>query len=268
MNKILIGVCAGALMLAACGGGSSNKSGASGSGAQSTTTAGNGGTSGGSGDNSALSDLAKQYAKAKIKITYTSSDSSDSTFTIAQDGNGKSAFTSGDSTFYTDGKSSISCQGTGSTADCTDLGSSLGGLGANIGSTFTATFAALAGVLGTLSGGDKSSESIAGRDASCVTYKASDVVGKLGGLALFKGSVSSSDYDPNDSAKICVDKQSGFVLEVSGTKKGQPQSELTATAVSEPSDSDFTPPVTPKTVPPISLPPGVTLPPGITLPSP
>ena len=118
-------------------------------------------------------------------------------------------------------------------------------------------FAGLANLISTLGGGDKSSETIAGRDASCVKYKASDVIGKLASLPLFKDSANAGDYDPNDSATICIDKQTGFALKFSATKKGVASDELVATQVSEPSDSDFTPPATPQTLPSI---PGQTVP--------
>jgi hypothetical protein len=265
MRRIGIGVVVAAMVLAACGG-SSKKSVASGGSTTTTSSAGSSATSGGgSGGDSDLSALAGQYAKSKIKITYASSGTD--TFTFAQDGNGKTAFTSGNSTFYSDGKSSVSCEGTGATAKCTDLSGLGGGTSLNLGATFTASFAALAGVLSTLGGGHKTSETIAGRDASCVTYKAADLIGRLKGLALFKGSTaSSSAYDPNDTATICIDKSSGFVVKVASTKKGQPQDELTATSVGEPSSSDFTPPVTPETVPKITIPGGGTIP-GLTPPS-
>ena len=256
MRKVLIGVLAATLFVAACGG-SSKKSGTGSSGG--TTTTGPGGSTSptSSGGNDDLSKIAGQYAKAKIKITYASAGSGDSsTITIAQDGNGKSAYTVGDSTFYNDGKTTVSCQGTGTTAKCTQLGS-LGGVGSSIGAGFTATFSALAAALTSLGGGDKSSESIAGRDASCVKYKASDVIGRLASSPLFKDAANASDYDPNDTATICVDKQTGFVLKFAGTKKGVAQDELTATAVGEPTDSDFTPPVTPETIPSI---PGISIP--------
>lgn len=99
-----------------------------------------------------------------------------------------------------------------------------------------------------------------------MTYKAADVIGKLKGLALFKNNTDkASDYDPNDKATICIDKQSGFVVKLTATKKGKPQDDLTATAIGEPSDSDFTPPVTPQTIPQITIPGGGTIP-GLTVP--
>jgi hypothetical protein len=261
MRKILIGVVVATIAVAACGGSSKNNSSAGGSG---TTAADNSNTnttvSGGTDD---ISKLAGQYAKAKIKITYTSTDSGESTtLTIAQDGNGKSAFSTGDGTFYSDGKSSISCQGTGASAKCFTLGAAGAG-GANIGASYAATFSVFAAALSTLPGGDKSSDTIAGRDASCVKYKASDVIGRLASSPLFKDSTNAGDYNPDDTATICVDKQTGFVLKFGSTKKGTSEDLLVATEVGEPTDADFTPPVTPETVPSI---PNVSIP-NVSIPS-
>jgi hypothetical protein len=253
MRKVLIGVVVATIAVAACGGSSKNNSAPGGSG---TTTAGksDSATTSGGGDSNDVSKLADKFAKAKIKISYTSSGGGESTMiTIAQDGNGKSAFSADDGTYYTDGKSTVACQGSGASAQCTDLGGT-GGAGANIGATYTATFGLFATTLSTLPGGEKSSETIAGRDASCVKYKASDVIGKLASSPLFKDSTKPGDYDPDDTATICIDKDTGFVLKFGGTKKGAAEDVLVATAVSEPTDADFTPPVTPQTLPNTSVP--------------
>ncbi len=262
MRKLTIGVLAATMIFAACGGSSKNNS--TGSGGTTGSTAKSGGNTGttakgGSGDSSDLSKLAGEFSKAKIKITYTSTGGAGDAITIAQDGNGKSSFTTGSSTFYTDGKSSIACDGTGTSAHCTDVGSLGGAAGASIGATLTASFSALASLMSTLGGGHKSSETIAGRDASCVEYRASDFIGRIASIPFFKDSgEKASDYNANDTATICIDKQTGFLLKLTGTKKGAPQDQLVATAVSEPTDSDFTPPVTPETLP--SLPSGITIP--------
>ncbi|MDQ1475626.1 MAG: hypothetical protein QOE62_855 [Actinomycetota bacterium] len=259
MRRLAVGIVAATLSIAGCSG-SSKTSGAPAGGATTTTAkstddATNTTVSGGGRDD--VSKLAAQYAKARIKISYTSSSSGESTaLTIAQDGNGKSAFTTGDATNYIDRKSSVSCQGSGATAKCIDLGSTGGGA-PNIGATYTATFALLAGALSTLPGGEKSSEKIAGRNASCVRYKASDVIGKVASSPLFKGNAKASDYDANDTATICIDKATGFVLKFGDTKKGAAQDVLVATAVSEPNDADFTAPATPRTLPSI---PNVSIP--------
>jgi hypothetical protein len=259
MRKLAIGVLAATMTVAACGGSSKTSAGSTGTTAGKSSGNGSGTTaSGGSSNTEDLSKLAGDFAKAKIKITYASTGGGDENITIAQDGNGKSSFSTGGSTFYSDGKSSVTCEGTGATAKCTDLGTSGAVGGANIGSLFTASFSALANVMSALGGGDKSSETIAGRDASCVKYKASDLIGRLATVPLFKDSgEKASDYDANDSATICIDKDTGYLLKISGTKKGAPQDQLVATAVSDPTDSDFTPPVTPETLPSI---PGLSIP--------
>jgi hypothetical protein len=262
MRRFATGCIVAAMVLAACGGSSSKSStgtGAANSSGGGTTAGGNSG-----GGNTGTKDL----SKAKIKITYTTSgtDGSSTTLTIAQDGNGKSSFSTSDlstdstdptavSTIYSDGQTNVSCEGTGTTAHC----QSLPAAEASIATSVTSAFSAIASLTKILGGGDKSSESIAGRDADCVKYKASDVIGKLATLPLFKGSdTKASDYDPNDTATICIDKDTGFPLKFSGTKKGAAEDTIVATAVGDPSDSDFTPPVTPEAAP--TLPGGVTIP--------
>jgi hypothetical protein len=82
-----------------------------------------------------------------------------------------------------------------------------------------------------------------------VKYKASDVIGKLASSPLFKDSTNPDDYDATDTSTICIDKETGIVLKFGGTKKGSAEDVLVATAVGEPNDADFTPPVTPQTLP-------------------
>ncbi len=123
---------------------------------------------------------------------------------------------------------------------------------AAIGTSITGAFSALDSIVTSISGGDKSSQNIAGRDATCYKYKAQDVIGKLASNPIFKNSdVKVSDYDAGDTATICLDKQTGWPLRFAGTKKGAPESQLSATAVSEPSDSEFNPPATPAPAPTI-----------------
>jgi hypothetical protein len=268
MYKLAIGVLAAALTLAACGG-SSSKSSSSGGGATTTGPGGSTAATTGGGEGGNANDL----SKTRIKITYTdtttdtSSGTSTSTFTLALDGNGKSAFTNSDSsdpgstsTIYGDGTSTVDCSGSGATAKCTQLPSAA----ASAATSFTQAFSAISNLSSVLGGGDKSSENIAGRDASCVKYKAKDVIGRLSALPLFKDSDDkASDYDDNDTASICIDKKSGWVLKLAATKKGVAQDGLLATAVGDPSDSDFTPPVAPVTVPSI---PNVSIP-NVSIPS-
>src|ERR1700756_2561590 len=109
MQKILIGVCVGAIVLAACGGGGSNK-----------TSAGSGSGNGAKGGNDAFSQLLAKEKTADFKITYTGSDGKSTTF--AQDGKGKQAIITSDSEYISDGTTVTQCDGTTSSATCTDLG--------------------------------------------------------------------------------------------------------------------------------------------------
>jgi hypothetical protein len=251
MRRFATGFIVAAVVLAACGGSSKSSTGpAAGAGAGGNTSSGGGNT-----------DLAKQ----KIKIAYSSGTGTSATnLTIAQDGNGKSSFANSDtsdpssaSTIYFDGKSTVECQGSGSTAQCTAVPAAQAALG----NSFSTLFSTIATAAASVGGGDKSSDTIAGRDASCTKYSASDLIGKLAALPFFKDSTDKpSDYDSSDTATICFDKKTGFVLKLAGTKKGVAQDQLIATSVGDPSDSDFTPPVTPSTVPDVSLPGGLTIP--------
>jgi hypothetical protein len=256
MHKLVIGVVAATLAIAACGGSSKKDTSAGGSGNVTTTagksTGGNTNTTAGGGDSGGgSSDL----SKARIKVTYEEgSTDSKSMLTFALSGDGKSAFTDSEagaapsdvSTIYSDGTTNVDCQGTGPTATCTQLPVAEAGIASGI----TTGFSAIALVVATLGGGDKSSESIAGRDATCVKYKAADVISKVATIPIFKNSDDkASDYDPSDTFSICVDKKTGFPLKIAGTKKGIAQDGLIATAVSDPTDADFIPPSTPVTIP-------------------
>lgn len=256
--RIATGLIVAAMVFAACGG-SSSKSSSSGGGS-STTAAGS--SSGGSSNTTAKSsgnsgDSDSDVAKANIKVTYKESGTdaaSSSTLTFAQDGKGKTSFSSQDAsdsttpltTIYLDGSAIVECEGTGSTATCASVPSAQ----ASIVTGVTQAFAALAAVAKSTSGADKSSDSIAGRDAKCYKFKAQSIISKLISNPIFQNSDEKvSDYDASDTATICLDKKTDFPLRFAGTKKGAPEDQLSATAVSDPSDSDFKPPTTPGTVP-------------------
>ena len=250
MRRILIGVLAATMFVAACGGGSSSKSGS-----------GNGSTGGGS---DAFSQLTAKAKSADIKITFTNSSGSSATY--AQDGTGKTAYITGDNTVLYDGTNSYSCGGTGADATCTQLpGSSASSAGAFV----TGLLAAYAGINSSVYGGRTSSDTIAGRDATCVTFKASDYA-PLAALA------GSSGFDASAQVVICADKETGFLLKLVGTSNNKTENVFLATAVDKSSSSDFTPPVTPSTLAgggggtattAYTLPGGVTLPGGYTVPS-
>jgi hypothetical protein len=240
MSKFVIGVLAAILVLAACG--SSNKSSSSGSGSDTTTSGGSGG-----------GDFASLVAKAKdasFKVTYKTSDGD--TITIAQDGTGKQAVTEGNNLFINNGSTGISCDGTTSTATCRDLGSA-GKTAAGAGvSLITGTANAISRLASSsLLNGHTSSQTIAGRDATCVTVNTSDMAGVLGSIARRVGADASST--------VCADKETGVLLKFSGGSSGNVTDLFVATEFGEPSAADFEPPSTPKSVPTI---PQLTIPSG------
>ena len=257
MRKIVIGAIAATLLIAACGGSSKNNS------------TGSGGSTGGGSDE--FSQLTAKAKTADIKITYTSTDGKSQTY--EQDGTGKTAFTTGDSTIIYDGTNSYSCSGTGADASCTQLP---GSAAASAGAFVNALLPLYTGLKSSVYGGHTSSDTIAGRDAKCVTFKESDYAG-LAGLA------GGSGYDASASATVCADSQTGFLLKFVATGNNKTTDYFVATAVDKSSASDFTPPVTPSTIPgsgstdttaagssdttAYTLPGGVTLPNGYTIPT-
>ena len=237
----LIALCAlGGLLLAACGSSGSSKTGAGAGGGATTTTASGGGsaTTAGGGGGGEFSQLVAQAAKANVKITYQGSDGKP--LTIAQDGKGKSLFQTDSSVYITDGTKTISCDGTTSTAKCTEL--PVSGAGSPM-TAFLGAYAGLAQLNSSIYGSHVSSETIAGRDARCITFKASDYAG----LAAIAG--NSKGYDPTAQATICVDKDTGFLLKLESKSSTSTNEVFLATAVSTPSDADFNPPSTPETIP-------------------
>jgi hypothetical protein len=196
----------------------------------------------GGGDNE-FSQIVAQAQSANIRIVY-ERDGEDS-ITIAQNGEGKSAFTQGDNTIYTDteANSTVSCDGTGEDAECTEI--PLGGAAASILTAFTGIFTGLVDLPESVFDGEVSSDTIAGRDAKCITFGAGDFTP----LAALAGSIDGE-------ATICVDEETGFLLKLQ-TDDGSSTKELfIATEVGEATDDDVTPPVTPTeiTIPDISIP--------------
>lgn len=251
MRKLAIGVLAATMFVAACGGGSSKKTGA---GDNTTTTAASTTTSPGGGGSDELAQLIAKRSTASVKITYNYVGGT--SLTIAQDGKGKSSVVIGGNLVISDGKKTITCDGTASSATCTDISSLSGGsAAAGVTSVLSSFYSGLGQLSASDYGGHTSSETIAGRDATCVTYKAS-FLGQLAALA------GGTNVGTAPSSVTCVDKETGFALKVSigdGTNTTQL---LLATQAGESSSSDFEPPSTPQTVP--ALPGGITIP---TIPS-
>jgi hypothetical protein len=226
-----------AVGLAGCGGSgkSSTKAGDTSPDDKSASTSGDDGGSGG-GDSEFSKLLAKTKA-AKYKVTYQSG--ADEAFTIAQDPP-RFSYIQGDSaTYITEDGSAVSCSGTGSEATCTQLPGSGETLKTSL-TTGLGAFAALfliqagSGIPGLLDI-KTTDKQIAGRDAACATIDSS-TLGALG--AAIKGSYS-----------VCVDKETGIMLQTKADSGSGSTEDITATDFSEPTDADFTPPATPNTVP-------------------
>jgi hypothetical protein len=96
-------------------------------------------------------------------------------------------------------------------------------------------------------GGHTSSETIAGRDAKCVTFSASDIAG-----GILSGKIPGAP-----SVTTCVDAKDGYLLKLSTKSGDNSTDEFIATAAGPASPSDFEPPSTPQTVP--TIPGGVEL---------
>ena len=223
-------------VLAACGSSGSSKA----NDTTPTTTAG--GAS--SPSDTDLSKLVADANKQKFKITYT--DGSGTTQTYEQDGNGNSVY-GGEGTLTFLSKSSIvNCDKSTGSYQCTETPASVG----SAGSPFSGIATALQSQLSALGGrfGSTSSKTIAGRDAQCVTFSMSDIVGS----------------NQKASYSYCIDKGTGATLEVAVDNGGKKTTSLLVTKFESPSTSDFTPPATPSTIPSsISVPAGA----SITLPA-
>jgi len=234
-------------VLAGCGGGSSSKSG---TGNTSVTNPD------GSASDSQLSKLVADASKQKYKITY-SNGGSDS-LTYAQDGNGNSVFGDGDTLTFVTKDSTVNCEKSSDTWQCTK--SPVSGDASNpflqVLTLQKTYFSALGDKFG-----KTTDKTIAGRDAQCVTFSQKDILGSVGGAI-----AGAAGADLKGSATYCIDKDTGTTLEISGTDdKGKESSSLVVTKFETPSDSDFTPPVTPGTNPNLTIPSSITVPGGGTI---
>jgi hypothetical protein len=220
-------------LLGACGGSSSK------AGSPSDTKADNSSNDGNGSSDSDFAKLVADASKARFKITYTTGSGSDEQ-TYAQDGKGTIVYGSADSQYFTSDDGSVACNtDSDGKATCTKVsgGSSI--------SPFLTLFQSGKAAIDALGGryGDVSSKTIAGRDAECLSITVAA------------------------SATYCIDKETGVLLELSAkSASGKQESSFTVTKFEEPSDSDFTPPATPETIPSVSI-PTITYPPGYTGPT-
>ena len=186
-------------------------------------------TPSGGGDD--LSELLGRRRDAVIKVTY---DDGDEGFTIAQDGDRRSVRT-GDSVIITDGDRTISCDDLDAEPACSEVPEGFGDIAA-LGLGFLDVIAdGLVQAADTLDGQTSDAE-IAGRDATCVEYDAASLLGEIAEQL----GESVDDDAPEGSARVCVDDESGFLLELS--TEGDESDRLIATEVGAPSDADFEPP--------------------------
>jgi hypothetical protein len=253
MHRLAIVVAISAMALGACSGGGSKADPPASppTSTRSTTSTGAPGTpitgitpttQAPSGPFSSLVDKAKT---ANIKITYQTAKGT--TLTIAQNGIGNSAFISQGILIVADGPNTVTCTGITAAATCTDLGSAGGPEIAGI----TSAYAGLSS-LNQIDVGHTTAQTIAGRSASCVTFKAADYAAALATLQ------DANKLTPAATVTACVDDDSGFALKIALSDRGQTVNELVATQVGTPSPSDFVPPSTPVTIPGL----GTTVPAG------
>jgi hypothetical protein len=243
MRKLIPALLVAAIVVAGCGGDDNDSADPSTPG---TTAAGGSDTTAGGGDDD-LQQLINDAKNTRIRVTYESSSSggdTESLGTISQDGSGKQAYFApdGDSQTIIDGDNVIACTGLDSTPECKQFS----GAGAQI---YTAPLSFLTIPATAIAAAqdsaftDESTETIAGREARCV----------------------SLDY-LSVEWKACADKETGVLLKWEAGV-GDESGTFVATEVGEPEDSDFEPPAEPTevTVPDISI-PDISLPEGVTLP--
>ena len=234
-GKAIIATAALVVLVGACGSSSSKSNSTSNSGGNGSS---NNSSNTGSGGN-ALSDLVAKGKTADIKITYQIAGSGENTsFTLIQRGHDSVEQFAGTAIYNLNGKSTY-CTGSGASATCTTTGAAA----ANpIGTLFTSYDSLLQNpaVRPYLTQVKATDQTIAGRSAKCVTLTGT-AAASIGG-----------------SGTVCVDSSTGILLKAAGSSKGTSGS-ITATSVGSPSDSDFTLPATPQTIPNVSI-PNITLP--------
>ena len=237
MRKLTFAFLVAAVFVAGCGGSDDKKPSVSATpGTGGATTA----TTSAAGDDD-FAKLVEEASTKRFRVTYetSSSDSAEKdVLTISQDGTGKYAYISdnGDSLVIADGTTYTSCDNVKTTPECTQY---TGATGQALVAPFTGFLTvATAAIKAHQSNGfgDTSTETIAGREAKCVSF----------------------DY-LNAQWKACADNETGILLKWEAGSEGESGS-FVATDAGEPKDSDFEPPATPETVPNVTLPGGGTYP--------
>jgi hypothetical protein len=177
-----------------------------------------------------LSDLLKHQDDAVIKVTYKRGNDE---FTIAQD-HEKRSVTDGKTKVIVTDDGTINCDNLDTTPTCLDVPDGVDSL-VNLGLSFYNVIAqGLADASDKLPGLKTTQDEVAGRPATCAE---ADSNAFLQGLS---DSVQGFEL-PSMNARICIDNETGYLLEFS---TGQDATDdLVAIEVTEPSASDFKPPV-------------------------
>lgn len=192
-----------------------------------------------------LRELLEKRSKARIKVTYvtTGAEGAETEVTIAQDGEGRTAFVTDGMLMITSPDGTISCDGTDPDATCTVVTGGLGELGLLGLGMFTSIGQGMLENIDEVEGLDTERDEVAGRDAICVNWDSSSLLGLVGELG-----ESTDNLSAEGEVRVCIDEETGFLLEFSGEDVGDTFS-IRATEVGEPDDSDFEPPSTPETMP-------------------
>jgi hypothetical protein len=245
MKRLLVLVILGALLLAACGGSDDDNDALAGKNTGNASAGNDNGNDNGDDGDSEYQELLAKAKNANLKVTYefsTSEGTEGQVVTVSSNGEGKLAYFAddGDTHLITDGEEFTSCSDVKSEPECNTVS---GGLAATGIAAYTTLLGLPATALSNYTGSfaNDSTETIAGREARCVSFN------YLGG-----------------EWKSCSDKETGIGLLWEASSGGQGGG-FKATEVTEPSDSDFEPDATPTevTVPDIS---DMTLPGGGTIP--
>jgi hypothetical protein len=204
-----------------------------------------------------------QGARRKpYKVRYQLATGGDITY--AQDGKNSVAYSFAENTVISTKNGVIWCNGLGTRHPaCGNVGSIAAvGTGASLDALMSASLQAITDAGGSYA--SHSTATIAGRPATCVSVAAKDIVGGIGAAIV---SVLGSSLA--GSLTQCADMQTGALLGESVTAPGgTPRSVLVATAFTASASSDFVPPVSPETLPPLTFTTTtLTLPPGATLPT-
>ncbi len=187
-----------------------------------------------------LADLVERQSSARIRITYEMSGEEETT-TYSQDGEGRTAIFTGTSSVFVSGgpDGAFSCDGLDTDEPtCSAIPEGMEEL-ATIGLTlFAAIGEGIAQQSEDLGGVDTSEEEIAGRDATCYDWDASALLGGFGDIAEdIGGELEEEDLEGVDSARVCIDDETGWLLELSS--EGDDAESFLAIEVGEPLDSDF-----------------------------